>query len=234
MIKKIDVIKIDQSLLEEIEAAHTELKASSDEVKELHLNLDSGSGDREVAVQAAQVLHSDATIIPVTHSSGEMDTAGTILASAGYVGRRTAEPKSAFVINDGEPYGEDSKPEDLEGLDYFVYDAVSKLTGRKSLVLKKMIEGGSFSSVIAKQCKIIDEITGFKSAFATQKSGPGRGRKKAVNTSTSAVASAPVVSTDGAAVSEAVSTAPKSSPRTRIVKRVETGNVQRGRIGKNG
>lgn len=230
MIKKIAIQNIDKSTLEEIQKAHTELKASSDEVKELHLNLDSATGDKEIAVQDAQILHSDATIIPVTHSSGEMDTAGTILASAGYVGRRTAEPKSTFVINDGEPYGEDSKPEDLEGLDYFVYDAVSKLTGRKSLVLKKMIEGGSFSSVIAKQCKIIDEITGFKSAFATQKTGSGKGRKKAVSTSTTTVASAPVFSTDD----EAVSTAPKSSPRTRTVKTVAPGNVQRGRIGKNG
>lgn len=233
MIKDVTVGKVDQSVLDEIQAAHLALQASSDDLKELHLKIDSAEGNTEVAVHAAQILHSDPTIIPVTSASGIMGTAGTILTAAGFVGRRTADPKSTFVINEGDPYGVDSKPEDLEGNDYPVYDALSKMTGQKNVILRKMVEGGTFSSLTAKQCKIIDDITGFKSAFVTQKSGPGRGRKKVISPATTVAATAPVVSTGGAAVSAAVNEAPKPSPRTRTVKPVATGNVQRGRIGKN-
>jgi len=226
MIKEIQVEKIDPSVLDAIQAAHSALVASSDATKELHLNIISAGGEKEVSVQAAQILHSDSSVIPVTNASGAMDVAATILVAAGFEGRRTADPKSSFVINDGETYGKDSKPEDLDSLDYFVYDALAKMTGRKYTILKKMLEGGSFSPVVAKKCGIIDEVSGFKSAFRPQKVSKGRGRKKAGNTST---ATAPVVSPDGSIAS--VSPKPSPRPRAATVKTAASGNVQRGRIG---
>jgi ATP-dependent protease ClpP protease subunit len=231
MIKKIDVISINQSMLEEIQAAHTELKSSKDDLKELHLNLDSASGEKEVAVEAAQILHSDTSIKPVTNVTGDLDVSATILTAAGFEGRRTADPKSTFIINDGQPYGKDSKPADLEGLDYYVYDALAKITGRKFTIFQKMLDGGPFSSVVAKKCGIIDEITGFRSVFRPQKPRKGKGKKK-VSTSVSSTDSS--VQTDNSEV-KVESTTPKTVIRTRKApeKTVTTDGAQRGRIRNN-
>ncbi len=232
MITKIQVNTIDQSLLEKIETAHNNLKALKDEVKELLLNLDSASGDKETAIQIAEILHSDASIIPVTNASGNLDVAGTVLTATGYEGRRTADPKSTFIINDGEGYGKDSRPQDLEGIDYAIYDTMTTLTGKRDTIFKRLLEGGTFSAVVAKKSGIIDGITGFKSAFRPQKSLKGRGKKKA----TTPVAVVNPNTSDENSEAAAESKAPKTVIRTRKSQgqTETTDGIQRGRVRSNG
>lgn len=228
MITNISVSKIDQGLYDEIKKAHTALKSSSDDSKELHLNINSASGNKETSIQIAEILHSDATIIPVTNVSGNLDVAGTVLTSAGFEGRRIADPKSTFIINDGEAYGKDSKPEDLDGTDYAIYDALARITGKKFTIFKKMLEGGAFSSVVAKKCGIIDEVTGFKSAFRPQKSLKGRTRKKSVAKTETIDTQKQFENSEEVAESSA----PKTVSRTRKspTSSETTDGVQRGRI----
>lgn len=228
MISSLKVNKIDTNLLAEIKKVHTSLLSSSDTTKELHLNLNSAAGSKEVAVEIAQILHSDASIIPVTNVTGKLDVAATIIATAGFEGRRTSDPTSSFIINDGAPYGKDSKPADLEALDYFVYDALSKMTGHKFTILKRMIEGGSFSAIVAKESKIIDKVNGFSSAFKPQKTLKGRGRKKAE------AKTVPVESQRQMEYSENTIESPASKTVSRThkssVKTESPDGVQRGRI----
>ena len=229
MITNISVSKIDQGLYDEIKKAHTALKSSSDDSKEIHLNINSASGNKETSIQIAEILHSDATIIPVTNVSGNLDVAGTVLTATGFEGRRTADPKSTFIINDGEEYGKDSKPEDLDGTDYAIYDALARMTGRKFTIFKKMLEGGAFSSVVAKKCGIIDEVTGFKSAFRPQKSLKGRTRKKSGAKKEAVEAQEqPVISEE--MVSESQDAKPVTRTRKAYAKSEPTEGVQRGRI----
>jgi len=178
MITKITVSKIDQGTLEEIKKAHTALKSSTDEVKELHIYVDSATGDIESALESAQILHSDASVIPVTNASGKLGVGATIVVASGVEGRRTSDPKSTFILNDGGKYGSDSKPEDLEGPDFAVFDAMSSLTGKRNTILKKIIESSEFSVKIAKKCGIIDKINGFESAFKPKKPVIRKGKKK--------------------------------------------------------
>jgi len=228
MIKEIKVSTVDQSMLNAIQAAHKELVASSDETKELHLIINSAKGNKEVAVHAAEILHSDASIIPVTTVSGNLDVAGTVLTSTGFEGRRIADPKSTFIINDGAAYGKDSKPEDLDGTDYAIFDALARITGKKFTIFKKMLEGGAFSSVVAKKCGIIDEVTGFKSVFRPQKSLKGRTRKKSV--AKKAVVETPEHSENSEEMSESKEVKPVTRTRKTPEKSVSTEGVQRGRI----
>jgi hypothetical protein len=67
--------------------------------------------------------------------------------------------------------------EDLEGSDAKIYDALIKMGGNKKRVLDNIKSGGKFSATVGKKMKIVDEIDGFKNAFAPTKTG-GRGRKK--------------------------------------------------------
>jgi len=229
MITKINVNKIDQGLFDEIKKAHSALKSSSDDLKEIHLNINSASGDKETAIQIAEILHSDISVVPVVIVAGDQDVAGTILTTLGLEGRRTSDPKSTFIINDGEPYGPDSKAEDLEGEDYAVYDALSRLTGKKFTIFSKMLEGGAFSAVVAKKCGIIDEITGFKSAFRPQKSLKGRTRKTSV--AKTETAGAQEHSENSVEVlSENQEVKPVTRTRRTAVKPESTEGVQRGRI----
>lgn len=232
MITKIQVNTIDQSLLDKIQVAHNNLKSSSDDLKELHLNLDSASGDRETAIQIAEILHSDASIIPVTNVSGVLDVAATVLTSAGFEGRRTADPKSTFIINDADAYGRDSRPQDLEGIDYAIYDTMITLTGKRDTIFKRLLEGGTFSAVVAKKSGIIDGITGFKSAFRPQKSLKGRGKKKA----TTPVAVVKPNTSDENSEAVAESKTPKTVIRTRKSQgqTETTDGIQRGRVRSNG
>jgi len=229
MVTKINVTRIDKGLYDDVKKAHTSLKSSSDDLKELLLNLDSASGDKETAIQIAEILHSDTSIIPVTNVSGNLDVAGTVLTASGFEGRRTADPKTTFIINDGEAYGKDSKPEDLDGTDYAIYDALARITGRKFTILKKMLEGGAFSSVVAKKCGIIDEVTGFKSAFRPQKSLKGRTRRKSVAKKEAVEAQEqPEISEE--MVSENQEAKPVTRTRRTSVKTESSEGVQRGRI----
>ncbi len=233
MIERIIVSDIDENLLKEVQASHTKLKSSSDEIKELHLEINSAIGvDPEISIKIAEVLHSNASIIPVTHSSGDLGTAATILAAAGFESKRTADPKTTFTLNEAGPYGKDTKIEDLDGPDYYVFDVMSKLTGLKSSIFSKIIEGGAFSSLIAKRCKIIDEITGFKSALVPLKPVVKKGRKSSASIATETKKDVAVVVTNDTLVTEPSKVSPRA--RTSHLKAVESGNVQRGRISKNG
>jgi len=229
MITKITVSKIDQSTLEEIKKAHAALKSSDDESKEIHLNINSVRGEKEISLQIAEVLLSDTSIIPVTNVTGNLDVAGTILTASGMVGKRTADPKSNFVINDGEAYGKDTKPEDLDGVDYAIYDALSSLTGKKFTILEKMKEGGVFSAVVAKKCGIVDEISGFKNAFRPKVSLKGRTRKKSAASTSETVATG-----NNTENFEEVTESQEAKPVTRTRRtseKSESGSVvQRGRI----
>lgn len=228
MITEINVKKIDQVFLEQVKKDHSALKSSKDDLKEVHLNFDSAKGSKEIALEVAQILHSDSSIIPVTNATGNLDVSATILVTAGFEGRRTSDPRATFIINDGQAYGQDSKPEDLEGIDYAVYDGLARMSGRKFTILKKMLEGGAFSSVVAKKCGIIDEVAGFKSAFRPQKSLKGRTRKKSV-AKTEAVET-PEHSENSEEMSDSKEVKPVTRTRKTPVKSESTDGVQRGRI----
>jgi len=233
MIEKIIVNEIDENLLKQVQASHEKLILSKEEIKELHLEINSATGgDTEIAIQVAAVLHSDASIIPVTHSSGDLGTAATILAAAGFESKRTADPKTTFTLNEAEPYGEDTKIEDLDGPDYFIFDVMSKLTGLKTIILGKIIEGGSFSSLIAKRCKIIDQITSFKSAFEALKPVVKKGRKSLASIATETKTEVSENAKNDTPATEATKVSTRT--RTSTPKAVESRNVQRGRIIKNG
>lgn len=179
MIKEIKVNKIDDKMVAELDSAYQAIHASKDADKRIHLNLYNTTGDIEKAYQAAGIMHSEAnkTIIPSTKATGIIDTAGTLLFSVGCPGKRIAEPDAQFILNDGQPYSNESEVEDLEGLDAKVYYTLSSMLANKSKVLEKIKSGGKFPAAVGKKMKIVDEINVFKNTFASPKSG-GRGRKK--------------------------------------------------------
>lgn len=175
-----NVDTIDEKLVKDFESLHTELVASKDETSELHINLNSAKGEDEEAMKIVQILHSNPKVIPITHSKGKLDRAGTIIAAAGMPGRRTADKLSYFTLNEGEPYGKDTLPEDLDSIDYAVFDVIQELTGKPKLILEKIKSGGSFLAVVAKKCNIIDEVKGFVNLFP-KKPGTTNGDKNSSN-----------------------------------------------------
>lgn len=179
MIKEINVTSIDDKMVAELDSAYKAIHASTDAEKKIHLNLNNTTGGIEKAYQAAGIMHAEAnkTIIPSTKATGTLDTAATLLFAVGCPGNRTAEPDAQFTLNDGEEYSKESEVEDLEGSDAKVYDTLIKMGGNKNRVLENIKLGGKFPAAVGKKMKIVDEIDGFKNAFAPPKSG-GRGRKK--------------------------------------------------------
>ena len=179
MIKEINVTSIDDKMVAELDSAYKAIHASNGVDKEIHLNLINTTGGIEKAYQAAGIMHAEAnkTIIPSTKATGTLDTAATLLFAVGCPGNRTAEPDAQFTLNDGQPYSKESITEDLEGLDAKVYNTLCSMLAIKSKVLELIKSGGKFSAAAGKKMKIVDEIDGFKNAFAPSKSG-GRGRKK--------------------------------------------------------
>lgn len=179
MVKVIDVDIIDDKKVSEIEATYSTLRASKDLEKEIHLNMSNTKGDIENSCKVSEMMHSkqNNSIIPVTKASGALDTAGTLLFAVGYPGKRTAKPASQFTLNEDSGYTKESKSEDLEESDAIIYDTLCNMLANKKMVLEKIKSGGKFSAAIAKKMKIVDEIDGFKNAFAPIKTS-GKGRKK--------------------------------------------------------
>jgi hypothetical protein len=179
MVKVINVTTIDDKMVDELESAYKSIHASTDEEKKIHLNLNKTTGDIEKAYQAAEIMHSNLNknITPVTKASGTLDAAASLLFAVGCPGNRIAEPDAQFTLNDGGEYSKESEAEDLEGSDAKVYYALIKMGGNKNRVLDNIKSGGKFSAAVGKKMKIVDEIDGFKNAFAPTKTG-GRGRKK--------------------------------------------------------
>jgi len=179
MKQEMTVTTIDDKMVAELDSAYKAINASNDADKEIHLNINNATGDIEKAYQAAGKMHAEAKkgVIPSTKATGTLDTAGTLLFAVGCPDKRTAEPDAQFTLNDGQPYSKESEAEDLEGSDAKVYDTLIKMGGNKNRVLENIKSGGKFSAAVGKRMKIVDEIGGFKNAFAPLKTG-SKSRKK--------------------------------------------------------
>lgn len=176
MKKVVQVDIIDQAKVDEIKSAHADLSKSNDREKILHLDLTNTTGNTELASKAAEILHSDASIIPETEASGNLDTSGTVLFAAGH--DRTARPNASFILNEVGPYTPETKAEDLEGTDSEVYHLMLEMGCAKLKTLENIKSGEKFSATAAEKMKLVHEITGFKNAFASPKRISRKGKKR--------------------------------------------------------
>lgn len=177
MIKELELTEINSASVDLVSQAHKALKASSDEVKELLVKLSNTKGEEKYAMEIAKILHSDTKVIPVTEAVGTQDVSGSLVMGAGYPGRRSAASDATFLFNPGEPYKNDIKAEELDSLDYSVYDTLSKMTGKPKKILELIKKGGVINSAVAKNCNLINKISGFENAFSQSQT---RGRKAKV------------------------------------------------------
>lgn len=145
------------------------LDKSASEKQEIKLKLQNVKGPIEFALDIATAAHSAQNIDLSIVASGFNNAAGAILMASGKPGNRLAQMGTTFSLNEGNPYEDGTKPNDLEDDDKVVYQTLSALTGRKKYILDAIIKGGDISTATAKKCGIIDSVLAFKSKYLLPK-----------------------------------------------------------------
>lgn len=166
---KVKVEKVDKENGQNVINRVAEANASTDETKEVELEIGSRTGnitgdDIAYALPIIEAI-GDSGVDLITHGIGRLGAAGTILLSSGKPGRRSADMSAVLVLNDAESekLGRFKRVKNPNaGL---MEHLLTITTGKKRPVRDAVTTMNVLSVYDAKKIGIVDEIIGIKSKY---------------------------------------------------------------------
>lgn len=161
------VQNLDKSMADQIKSSIDEISKSEASPKQLTLELDSTTGELILAVEIVRMAH-ELKVELLTKASGKLSSAGTVIAGAGKIGRRSAGLQTLLVLNDAESeklgkFRKVANP-NLGIMEYMLVRTTTKKRGVKQ-ALASMNVITSFEAV---ELGILDTLEGFESMYAEE------------------------------------------------------------------